>query len=167
MVEANEPNARFFKLRLIWIALFACLGFYLLYGLMSVGIPVHTGLQSDMSKVSMKPETITTLRTVLYPVAFILFIAARYLKGRALSPAAGGVQSPQAAAERYFLSVIGALVLSEGVALFGLVLIFTGKNLMDLYVCLFIAFCSMILFRPKREEFEEMIKQAGRVSQGR
>src|SRR5512139_2326329 len=93
----QELDRRLMTLRIIWFALLMSLGIYLF-----VGIQVGTSIQSSINE-----ETLGILRTVLYAMACVILIAAKFIRKVILS-GKGEVSQPAQALEHLALQKYSA-----------------------------------------------------------
>ncbi len=171
----QELDKRLMTLRIIWFALLMSLAIYLF-----VGIQVGTNVQSSVNE-----DTFGILRTVLYALAFAIFIATRYIRklilsGKSESPClqggAYGARSGQVsqstqvlkdpALQKYSAATIVALAMSESIGLYGLILFFLGKNFTDLYLLILISAAAMVMYRPRKDEMLNLVQESQEDSAG-
>ncbi len=160
MIDAREREALEKGMRVIWIiwgAMFASLGIYIIVGHMVI----------DKIKIAELPsETFSLLRNVLYVVALvelalIPFIRKMMLKGFAKGgqlssgQALPGTGNHPAIAQYAFLTIV-TLALAESVAIYGLPLLFLGMDLQSLYILTALSAAAMIVHCPKMEEVERL-----------
>ena len=155
----QELDKRLTTLRIIWFALLMSLGIYLF-----VGIQVGTTIQSSINE-----ETLGILRTVLYAMACVILIAAKFIRKVILS-GKGEVSQPAQALEhlalqKYSAATIVALAMSESIGVYGLILFFLGKNSRDLYLLILVSAAAMVIYRPRKDEMLSLV-QAGPMDSG-
>ncbi len=154
MITDQEFNKGLLTLQVKWFAMLMSLAIYLF-----VGLQVATKLQ-----VSMNDDTFAILKTVLYIVAFVTVIFARYIRKFFLS-AKGQFKQPiriaqHPALQKYSTAMIVALAMSESIGIYGLVLFILGKNTMDLYLLLLLAAAAMFMYRPRKDELIKLSKES-------
>jgi hypothetical protein len=136
---------------IVWTCIFMSLICYLLVGIYS----------AETINIPMDKNSFEMMRNVFYGLSFIILIATKLIKNHLLSDK--GLkskpvqqqpgQNPQdTAIARYLIVMMISLALSEAVAIFGLILVFTGKNTYDLYFLIIISALAMIYHRPIKDE---------------
>jgi F0F1-type ATP synthase membrane subunit c/vacuolar-type H+-ATPase subunit K len=166
MLTAEEKNELQSGLRLswiIWAALFASLGLYVIMA-QFVGEDVRQDMELGIQ--------IRTLETALLIVSVVSVLAIRILRRLMLQAGGIGGQSQSGLAEvplhrkaiqRYNTAMIVALALAESVGIYGLVLYFMGSDMQTMYIFMAFSAVVMYIYRPKYEEIERLavvIKQA-------
>lgn len=148
-------------LRIIWGAMLFSLLIYL-----SMGVLLGRTLPFFLAGT----ETMNILRGVLYGAAVIELFIAWFLRRRMLG-AGEGDMTVRAALGKYATAVTVFLVLSESVAIYGLVLFMLGGDKTDLYFLVALAAAAMIFYRPRTDEVLAMTgggrKSRGEYRQGR
>lgn len=150
MINEQEMDRGMMTLKIIWSALLASLGIYLVIGRMvAPSMPPAVG-----------SETLGMLRIAIYLLAFATLIASRHVRKLILargSRAAGPLRTaPSPIMPRYTSAVIASLALCESVGIYGLVLFLLGKDITDFYLLLGISAAAMIYHRPKKEELDRL-----------
>ncbi len=164
MISDEEVKKGLMTLNIIWSAMLFSLAIYLFVGL-QVG---------DNIRTSLGAATLAALRSVLYIVAFVILIATRYVRKFLLSAKGSNKQAAPSksnpiqhpALGRYTAAMIIALAMSESIGIFGLVLFFLGKNVMDLYLLIFVSAVSMCFYRPKKEEIISLSQDSLEITGG-
>jgi drug/metabolite transporter (DMT)-like permease len=149
----QELDKRLMTLRIIWFALLMSLGVYLL-----VAIQFGTNVQSSINE-----EALGIRRTVLYAMAFAIFIATRYVRKLIMS-GKNQVSQPaqsleQLALQKYSAATIVALAMSESIGISGLILFSLGKNSTDLYLLTLISAVAMVVYRPRKDEMLHLVQR--------
>lgn len=144
-------------LNIIWGVMLLTLFIYLLVGIFVMG----------NIRVTMEESVIGTLRMALYALAFGILAITKVIrnlvlsgKGQGTSRVQTGLSVQYPAIGRYTAAMMVSLALSESIGLFGFVLFFLGKNLMDLYLLIAVAAASMLYYRPNKDELVELVKTA-------
>ena len=154
----QELEKGLLTLKIVWIAMLASLAMYLFVGL----------LVSANIKSSLDADTFKTIKTVLYAAAPAVMFATRFVRNLVLSRKGRQTQPnpafPNSTLQKYVSATIVALAMSESIGIFGLVLFFLGKNLMDLYLLLLISAAAMFIYRPRKEEMAGMMHENSRYS---
>lgn len=150
--QGNELFESGWKLvYIIWACLFMSLIMYLLVGMYA----------AENINIPLDKNSFEMMRNALYGLSFVILVATKLVKNYLLSDK--GVktkpvqqqpgQSPQdPAIARYMIVMMISLALSEAVAIFGLILFFTGKNTYDLYFLIAISALAMIYHRPVKDD---------------
>ncbi len=159
MIDAKERETLTDSMRVLWIiwgAMFASLGIYIIVAHM-------VGDQIKMQDLT--PDVFSFLRSALYVVAIIElaiipFIRKFMLKtGISVSHGSGqtmpGIGKHPAAA-KYASVMLVSLAIAESVAIYGLMLYFLGKDSQSLYLLTAISAAAMIFYRPKMDELEKL-----------
>jgi hypothetical protein len=155
----QEVDKRLMVLRIIWFALLISLVVYLF-----VAIRVGTSVQPSISE-----EAFGILRTVLYVMAIVILIAAKYVRKLIMS-GTNQVNQPvlaweHLALQKYSAATIVALAMSESIGVYGLILFFLGKNPRDLYLLILVSAAAMVVYRPRKDEMLSLV-QAGPMDSG-
>jgi hypothetical protein len=154
MIPDEELDKRLLVLKIIWFAMLASLGAYLAVALVAAPtLPPST----DIAFMS-------ALRTILFAVGVVILVATRHVRKLVLSgreqPASGAARiAGPPAIQRYATAMIVSLALSESIGIFGLVLFFLGRNPADLYFLLAVSAVAMTLYRPRKEEVLELMRE--------
>ncbi len=160
MITEQELDKRLMTLRIIWFAMLMSLAIYLF-----VGIQVGTNVQSSMNE-----DTFSILRTVLYALAFAILIATRYIRKLIFSGKSQVGRPAQVlkhpALQKYSAATIVALVMSESIGIYGLVLFFLGKDSTDLYLLILISAAAMVMYRPKKDAMINLVQESREDSAG-
>lgn len=153
MANENEINKMFINLNIIWIVLLVFLIFYLFLGLY---------LENNF-QASIKESFLTLIRTILYIITCVDFIISIYIRKYILSKKyqnkQSGLSLQQMILKKYLFATIISLAISETIGINGLVLFLLGKNRFDLYVLIIISLIAVYFFRPKKNEFTNLIKE--------
>jgi F0F1-type ATP synthase membrane subunit c/vacuolar-type H+-ATPase subunit K len=150
MITDEEVKKGLMTLNIIWFAILMSLVIYLV-----VGLQVKENMQT-----SMDAATFTTFKSILYGIAAITLVIARFVRKFVLSEKGGKffvksrsrqtTQNPVLA--KYTAAMIISLALTESVGIYGLVLFFIGKNALDLYLLIAVSAIAMLFYRPNKEE---------------
>lgn len=149
--EMKQINQAWVPLNMIWIAMLASLGMYLIVGLYAKdNIQVATG--DDFP--------IKTIRNVLYAVSIITLILTKVIRNSLLKNSRGFIENRQPANQsnqhpaiaKYSIAFIISFALLESIGIYGLVLVMLGKDLTDLYILIILSAVAMFYYRPKKEE---------------
>ncbi|NWF92325.1 MAG: hypothetical protein HXY46_05375 [Syntrophaceae bacterium] len=125
------------------------------------------------------------VRIILYIVSAITLILAKYVKKLILRQKWGGgfikTQSLVGYSEypvvaKYHAANILSIAMAGSIGVYGLVLCLLGRNLMDLFLLIFVSGVAMFYFRPQKteliglaQELKEQFEQSyheGRLDQG-
>lgn len=154
--EMKRLNAGWKVILLIWGAILASLGLYLI-----VCINVENFLQ-----VNIAPDfPLTTIKYALFAVACVTLVGVHIFRKIILTPGRSGVSSMQMsstqhpAIAKYTMAVVITSALLESIGIYGVVLFLLAKDTRSLYQLLFISAAAMIYFRPRKEELLNMAKQ--------
>jgi hypothetical protein len=168
MLEKNETeqlDKGWTIIRILWAALFASLGIYLLV----------CKFAEDQLRPMGPDFPFETMKNVLFGVSILTFFIAGTIRKALLKSSDCGsapalfrnpssqVQHP--AVGKYITAIIVAMALSESIGIYGVVLFFLSQDSMTLYQFITMSAISMFYYRPRKEEFlevaAEMQKQSG------
>jgi len=132
-------------MRCIWLFLLLSPVLYLLAGL----------YLEPTFKVSLDKKTLETVKMSLYIIAFVTLVGTGYVRNLILSRQ-GKLHNKTRTGkdpllQRYFVSMIVAMALSESIGIYGLVLFFLGKDRTDLYLLTLISAATMLFYFPRKE----------------
>jgi hypothetical protein len=172
MVQREEMeiiNKGWRNINIIWAGVLISLAFYLFVGLyIQDKIKISQGVDSNILR---------KVRITLYIISVITLILTKYIRKTLLArkgrgkfiktpqPAAGYNQHP--AITKYFPAMVISSAMLGTIGVYGFILFYLGKNLIDLYLLIFISAVSMLYFRPQKtelislaKELKEQLKQA-------
>ena len=156
--ELDQLNRGWRTTMMIWGALFASLGIYV----------VFCYLYAAKTDVTLLPDfPFQQFKMVLYGLSFGALVGAYYLKKTLLQKnITGGIGSglrgamriaPQhPAIGKYTIAIIVAAGLSESVGIFGLVLFILSRDWQGLYLFMTVSGVAMFYFRPRKEELIDL-----------
>jgi hypothetical protein len=152
-IDNQEIHKGLLPLKMIWFAMLASLGIYLF-----VGLHVVSHLKPLLDK-----NTFEIIKTVFYAAGFVTLIFTRYIRKWVLPGKARHGQPAPASLrpllQKYTIVMIIALAMSESIGIYGLVLFLMGKDIMDLYLLLFISAAAMFMYRPRKEELIRLFQE--------
>jgi hypothetical protein len=109
---------------------------------------------------------VDTLRMVLIVLAIADLSLIRFIRSRILAaPPRGGQRSGRAApvTQRLLTASIVSLAMCVAIAVYGLVLFLIGGRPMDFYTFAIVALLGLAVFFPRRSQWEEWARRAGRL----
>ena len=155
IVDANDFSKTMIVLRIVWIAMLIPLAIYFFAG---------QYLMEKETIASFSNLPIDTLRTVLYTISLFIIVSIIYFRRFIMSRPIKQYHSVQKqkplqhpVIAKYAKAMIISLSLAESVGTFGLVLAILGKSRIDLYVLLLLSAAVIFYYRPKSEEFSELL----------
>ena len=158
MIDAKEREVLANGMKVLWViwgAMFASLGIYML-------IPNLVGDQINTQE--FPPDVFVVLRNVLYVVALIELAIIPFIR-RIILKSIKMSQNPNQnipgtgnhpATAQYTVVMIISLAIAESIAIYGLVLYLMAKDTQSLYLLTAISAMAMIIHRPKMEELEQL-----------
>ncbi|MDP3047943.1 MAG: hypothetical protein Q8N12_00740 [Thermodesulfovibrionales bacterium] len=160
MIDAKERDILNSGMKVIWIiwgAMLASLGIYIIVGHMVI---------AKIKMAEMSPDVFSLLRNALYVVAVIELAIIPFMRKIMLkaSPketqSSAGYQIPgivtHPALGRYTTVTIVSLALAESIAIYGLLLLLIGKDFQSFYVLTAVSAVAMLVYRPKMDEVEKL-----------
>lgn len=160
MISHNELPRGTMALKIIWGAMLTSLAIYLF-----VGIFIGNNLQTSLNE-----DSYTVLKYILYSLTCVTLIVTwkvrKFLLARKSQFPPAHQISESMILQRYFVISIISWALSESIGIYGLILLFVGKNITDLYVLILIAAIAMFLYHPSKEEIMTLIEQHHGVQNG-
>jgi hypothetical protein len=129
---------------------------------MSVILYLIIGLYTGpVSPFTINNDEFVILKIVLYVTGFLMLIAARYVRtfilhgiGRKRQPSQTSMEQ---ALVKYFIAMILTMAILDAIGIYGLILVFLGKNQIDLYLLVLVSAAAISLYRPKRRELLSMV----------
>ena len=159
--DKGQIEKSFLILRIIWAAMLLTLVIYLV-------ICYQFGNQIRQPSGSQFP--LATLRNILYGVAAVTLLLSHFLRRFMLTGSSGSSRPTSRKfpsqsdispiLEKYAIALIVSLALSESIGIYGLVLFLLGDNYQTLYIFIGISAVAMFFYRPKKEELDELIRNA-------
>ncbi len=153
MISDQELNKALLPMRIIWLFLVLAPVFYLL-----AGIYLEAAINTNLD-----PKTLKNVKMVLYIVAFITLVITGYVRNHILArQETPGVKQPTGnnpILQKYFVSMIVALAMSESIGVYGLVLFFLGKDRTDLYLLILVSVVTMFFYFPKKEHLRILTEE--------
>ena len=159
--EKAQLDKAWMASRIIWFVLFGTLGIYVI---------VAKFLEGNLTQMEAMPFGL--FKNILFGVAIVLFITAHFVRRSLIgSPDSDATGTPSRtatqlgqtpAAGRYIVAIVASAALSESIGVCGLVLFVLSQDATTLYQFVGISAIAMFIYRPKREEFEEIVASAGR-----
>lgn len=160
MIDAQEKEMLSKGMRVLWIiwgAMLASLCIYLIVGHMIV---------DEIKIEGISPDIFSLLRNILFIVALVELAIIPVIRKFILrtpakiSQSSFGQQIPgtanHPALAKYSSAMIVSLALAESIAIYGLVLLFIGKDFQSLYLFTGISAAAMLVYRPKIDELEKL-----------
>lgn len=121
MISDQELTKALLPMRVIWLFLVLAPAFYLLVGIY-LEPTVHTNLD---------PKTLENVKMTLYILAFITLVITGYVRNYILArqetPGIKQSIGNKPILQKYFVSMIVALAMSESIGVYGLVLFFSER----------------------------------------
>jgi hypothetical protein len=155
-IEMKQLKAGWRVVLLIWGAIFASLGIYLI-----VCLIVEKGLQTNID-----PDfPLETIKYALFGVSFITLIVVYYLRKFLLRQSTSVINSSQTlsvrhpAIGRYTIIIIITSALLESIGIYGVILFLLAKDYLSLYQLLTISALAMLYFRPRKIELINLSAQ--------
>lgn len=140
---------------IIWAAMFVSLVFY---------VVICHMLEKDLRAVVEIGDMYAILLNALFVISLIEVVIIRLLRKTMLeSPSLAAntllsaVPQPISAPARYQAALITSLALAESIGIYGLILFLLGGDYPTLYVFTAVGGATMIIYRPKQEEFNALI----------
>ena len=150
----NEEVKKVWRIvKIVWVALFGILFLHLFMGLSfsnQIGKPIDVSF-------------IRNLRIALYILSVLTVIAINYIRRAIVLSKAeikrrnNDIKNPYLV--KYLVAMCVALGLAESIGIYGLVLYVMGKNIIDLFLLVFIAIFAMIFYRPKKKDVVNIAKK--------
>ena len=154
MISDRELNKALLPMRFFWFFLFLTPLFYLIIGL-------H--LEPTL-KGSFGQKTLETVKMALYIASFVTLVGTGYVRNHILSrqgnPETQDGSSKHSMLQRYFVSMLVALALSESIGIYGLILFYLGKDRTDLYLLSFISAAIMLFYFPRKEHLRVLTQDS-------
>jgi F0F1-type ATP synthase membrane subunit c/vacuolar-type H+-ATPase subunit K len=154
MISDQELNKALLPMRFFWLFLFLTPIFYLL-----VGLYLEPTLKRSFDK-----KTLETVKMALYVISFITLVGTGYVRNHILSRQEN-LESQNRSfnnsiLQRYFVSMIIALALSESIGIYGLILFYIGKDHTDLYLLTFISAAIMLFYFPRKAHLRTLTQHS-------
>lgn len=153
MITEQELNKALRVSNVIFYALLLSLFAYLFVCLSFIKNP----------KTSINADTLTTFRTALYGLSFVVLLITKPFKKFILKKhfkkstrQTGPLLYPEV--QRFMTAMINACALTESIGIYGVVLFILGGNPADLYVLIAISAVAMLQYRPNKEELLSLFK---------
>ena len=164
MVEREEMeiiDKGWRNINIIWVAMLVSLAFYLFVG---IYMQDKTSIGKDFPT-----DALRNVRITLYIVSVITLILIKYIRKSILTqkwggkfikshqPAVGYNQYPAIA--KYHAANIVSIAMSGSIGIYGIILCLLGKNLIDLFLLIFVSAVAMLYFRPQKTELISLAKE--------
>jgi F0F1-type ATP synthase membrane subunit c/vacuolar-type H+-ATPase subunit K len=150
-MDANTLQKHFNIIRIIWLAMLASLGIYLVVS-HAAGDAIRQQAASDVP--------LDLMRRILIGISAVELIFIDIFRKRALTPRAG--LTPAAAIQKYSVTSLVSLAVAESIGIYGMVLYFLGDSAVYLYFLIAIAAMAMLYYRPKFGALEALVRAAAR-----
>jgi hypothetical protein len=120
-------------------------------------------LMAGMPFIPVFSAPVETMRYIFILLSAVVLVLAYFLRKRMLSARSAESSPPAGAVPSFFGKYIAAItisfVLSEVIAIFGLILLFIGEGLPIVYAFMAVSALSMFFFRPNRDELEQFVNR--------
>jgi len=113
-------------------------------------------LYGEQFQLNWPEQERVVLRTVLYVVAILTFLALKFIRHILLQ--LNQRPSDKSAKSRYLMTIIVTMLIAEGIGLFGLVMYFLGDATNTLYIFSILSALAMYLHRPNIEEYRLILQ---------
>ena len=150
----NEEVKKVWRIvKIVWVALFGILFLHLF-----MGISIANQIEKPIDE-----SFIRNLRIALYVLSVLTVIAINYIRRAiVLSKAAikrrnNDIKNPYLV--KYLVAMIVALSLAESIGIYGFVLYVMGKNIIDLFLLVFVATFAMFYYRPQKQDVINIAKK--------
>lgn len=157
-----DPNDKeiidrdFRNISFIWIGMICSLGVYILIAiLMQARAELH---QSDLNH-ELYRNIFFFVAAAQFMISFVLrrvMIQVRVRSGGMEAPHNGTPLMPTQVMAKYKSTVIITCALSEGIIVYGFILLFLFKDIQNFYIFTAVSALALIMHRPKREEFKRL-----------
>lgn len=149
----------FRSLSLIWIVMICSLGFYIL-----IVILMQTRVEFQRSDLNheLYRNIFFFVAAVQFMISFVLrrvMIRVRIGSGGMEAQPSGTPLKPAQAMAKYKSTIIITCALSEGIIVYGFILLFLFKDIQNFYIFIGITALALIIHRPRREEFKSLIQE--------
>ena len=117
-------------------------------------------IYKETIQIGMDEQQRVFIRTVLYVVAIMTFPVMKFIRHvlLRLNQKAKGKSTPKS---RYLLTIIALMAVSESIGIYGFVMYLLGDSFNTLYIFTGLSALAMYLYKPKIEEYREIIESAG------
>lgn len=111
----------------------------------------------DTLQISINEQQRIVIRTALYAVAITTFPLMKFIRHvlLCLNLKAKGNSSPKS---RYLLTIIISMTIAESIGIYGFVMYVLGDSYNTLYIFIGLSALAMFLYRPKIEEYKQLIE---------
>ena len=157
-IENEELKRVWRTINIIWIVLLAILFLYFLMGLF---------MANQIKMSTYDNYFIRNLRIALYILSILTFLAINFIRRAiVLSKAeikrrSDDIKNPYLV--KYLVAMVVALALAESIGMYGLVLYFMSKNIIDLFLLVFIGLFAMVYYRPRKKDIINIAKKFNEV----
>lgn len=159
--ERERLDKGWLVILVVWGAMLGSLGVYLV---ICWFVHQQGGLRvaADMS--------LDTIKYALFGISFVELFVIHYVRKAALK-VRGPVASSQSssaqhpAVAKYMSAVLVAAALSESIGIYGVVLFFLSDDTMPLYQFVALSAMAMLYFRPRKEEFLNLVDEMERAGE--
>ncbi len=150
-MDTATLQKHFKVIRIIWLAMLASLGIYLIVCL-AAGNAIPREVDSD--------APLDLIRRILIGISAVELIFIDIYRKRTLKPRPGLTQA--VVVQKYSLTSLVSCAVAESIGIFGMVLYFLGDSPVYLYFLIAIAAMSMLYYRPKFVTLEALVRAAER-----
>lgn len=114
-------------------------------------------IYSDKIQIGMDQQQRVFIRTVLYVVAITTFPVMKFIRHvlLRLNKTAKSNSTPKS---RYLLTIIISMAVAESIGIYGFVMYLLGDSFNTLYIFTGLSALAMFLYRPKVEEYRDIIE---------
>lgn len=164
--ESERLNRDFRTIRLIWLAMLAVLGLYV--------FAAHL-IADELQLPGEADFPYAALKNILYVVSGATLVITGFVRRALLrSPARdtlvaeepGATRAARVAAARYVMATLVSSALAETIGVYGFALFVFSGEFDTLYAFLFVSAAALLLYRPKREELENLALELKRKRAG-
>lgn len=110
----------------------------------------------DKIQIEMIEEQRVVIRTVLYVVAITTLPVMKFIRHVLLRLNQTKV-SKSAPKSRYLMTIIISMVVAESIGVYGFIMFVLGDGFNTLYIFTGLSALAMFLYRPKAEEYQQLI----------
>ncbi len=140
----NEKDKSLAVIWIIWAAMLISLAIYVMI--------CHQMGDEMRSDIDLLPTSqISLLRYILAAVSVIELAVAWFIRRFVLKRITAGTFL-----KKYAFIVMICLAVSESIGIFGMALYFVGDSISNFYAFISISALTMIFFRPRQDEFEQL-----------
>lgn len=122
-----------------------------------ISLVIICQVYSDTLQIGMDEQQRVVIRSILYAVAITSFPLMKFVRHvlLRLNLKAQGNSSPKS---RYLLTIIISMAIAASIGIYGFVMYVLGDSYNTLYIFIGLSALAMFLYRPKIEEYQQLIE---------